>query len=660
MYETASQRCFAELIRQCLLPTKPGQRRPLPIVVLWGPGQSGKSELLDHVHQRFYRGRPAVRRRGDEIGGNRRPYEVALQLAYHLGRRVERFGRVKFPRLFLGITAIRGPVGEPAKDREEMIRRTIPDRQRLTQWMRETSAILLGVVAAERLTRVFAGLVLEGVLATLETAPLLRGRGLRWYRDGLGQHFADPMEALVELAAQEAAGRRAWVDDVLCRAFLADLRDECSNRFLQLYDRNEHCLVVLDDADSPGVHTFFDILGAQREQEWDPLLIVAASSRRFSTAEGQHPEEWPVRCADQARYTDWLENQNENPGWAALYPVTLGGLAEAEATTCFAPRVADKAARQRRGGIDIDVEGVLGSTENAVGFARELTCGHLGGLRLVLRAMTSERTRAKNGNLDLRRLLDWPVTDDEVPLAEVILRQVLGTWSAKLRRVLLCGSAARDLGDIALARVLHFEPAPVRQLMRDFRSRDMWVRHPAAMGRTGPPALHPFARRAALHRLANPRGPGEPTWNEVHKRLHQLAVENGDTTSAMYHRLALGRVGEVSETLSRLFGEQDAPAWFDTLLTITQAPLENPTGQKDAESHCQRLADEAGGGHVVSARLVSALQLHSDPLADPHRDLCRVVAFELEALADHAPEGALVFLLKRADEFHRCHHGVHS
>lgn len=653
MCETASQRCVAELIRQCLLPAKPGHRRPLPIVVLWGPGQSGKSELLEHVHQRFYRGRPAVRRRSGELG-NRRPHEVALQLAYHLGRRVERFGRLKFPRLFLGMAAIRGPIGEPAQTREEMIRRTVPDRQRLTQWVRETSAALLGVVAADRLTRVFAGLVLEGILATLETAPLLRGRGLRWYRDGLDQYFADPMDGLVELATQEAAGHRGWVDEMLCRAFLADLRDECSNRLFQLYDRNEHCLAVLDDADAPGVHAFFDILSTQRRQAWDPLLIVTASSKRFATAGDRYPEEWPVRSADQVRYSDWLEHRHGHAGWSALYPATLGGITTAEAIACFAPRVADQATPPSRGGIN--VAGVLGDTENAIRFARQLTGGHLGGLQLVLRAMTRERIRIGADNVDLRRLLAWPVADD-APLAKVVLDHVVGTWPAKIRRVLLCSSAARDLGDIALARVLQFEPAPIRQLMRDFRSRDTWVCHPGARGDSGPPALHPFARRVLLHQLANSRGPGEPTWNEVHGRLHQLAVDMNDTTSTMYHALAMGRVAEVAQELSRLFSQPDPTEWFGTLLAVTQAPLENPAREQNAERHCQRLADQAGPGHVVSARLVSALQLHSDPLADPTRDLCGVIAHELEALADHAPEGGLVFLLKQAENFRSCHHG---
>lgn len=60
--ETADQQGFRELIRKCLRPVRPSQRQPLPIVVLWSPNRSGKSELLDHVYKRFCRGRPAVRR----------------------------------------------------------------------------------------------------------------------------------------------------------------------------------------------------------------------------------------------------------------------------------------------------------------------------------------------------------------------------------------------------------------------------------------------------------------------------------------------------------------------------------------------------------------------------------------------------------------------
>ncbi|MGH3928789.1 MAG: hypothetical protein ACRDTF_02280, partial [Pseudonocardiaceae bacterium] len=268
------------------------------------------------------------------------------------------------------------------------------------------------------------------------------------------------------------------------------------------------------------------------------------------------------------------------------------------------------------------------------------------GMHLVLRAMTRERARTAAERMepalpiDLRRLLEWPDYDD-VPLAETMLRWVLGPWPIAIRRLLICSSAARDFGDIALARALQGEPA--RQLMIDFRSRDMWVRHGV-----GPPILHPLARRVLLHQLAKPGGPG---WQDVHERLRQRAEEHGDSTSALYHALAASRVSEVAQTLSELFSQPDTEQWFDTLLTVTQAPLENPARQENSESHCRWLADKAGGPHLVSARLVAALQLHADPLADPNRDLRAVIAHELETLANDAPEGGLVFLLRKAEEF---------
>lgn len=654
MWQTGSRRALVELVGQCLRPAKANQRRPLPIVMLWGPRGSGKSELLHHVHQRYYRSRPVVRRGGTKLG--ERPHEVALQLAHHLGRRVERFGRLRFPRLLLGMTAIRGPIGAPAETREEMIRRTVPDRRLLTQWTREASAVLLDTVPSGPLPRAALGLTIKGILATLETAPLLRGRGLAWYSDGLGQRFADPVDALVELAGQEARSQFSSVDEVLCRAFLADLRDGCSNSLIHLYDRNEHCLAVLDEANSTAIQEFFDILAREREQEWDPLLIVASSARRFSVAGVAQPDQWLLRSAEEARYTDWLEHRTSYPGWTAVYPLTLGGITETEATASFAPQLTDNRERLRKTGVDL--ARVPGGAEHAVRLAHGLTEGHIGGLQLVLRAMTGEASRVGAEQLDVRRLFEWQVPGD-VSLAEVVLRQVLDSWPSELGPVLLRSSAARDLGDISLARVLRHEPAPLRQLMREFRSRDTWVRHPSTMGNTGQPALHPFARRAVLHRLANPQPPDDHTWDTVHGHLQQLADQNGNTTTALYHALARRRVRQVVEALSDMFRRQNTPAWFNTLLAVTQAPLEDPAHQANAESHCQWLASQTGDEHRVSATLVGALQLHCDPLGDPHRELCRVIAHQLETLASHAPEGGLVFLLAQAERFRTCHIGNH-
>jgi hypothetical protein len=47
---------------------------------------------------------------------------------------------------------------------------------------------------------------------------------MRWYQDGLGFRVPDTAGALVELSVQEHLGNHEWVDEVLCRAFVADLQ----------------------------------------------------------------------------------------------------------------------------------------------------------------------------------------------------------------------------------------------------------------------------------------------------------------------------------------------------------------------------------------------------------------------------------------------------
>jgi hypothetical protein len=55
----------------------------------------------------------------------------------------------------------------------------------------------------------------------------------------------------------------------------------------------------------------------------------------------------------------------------------------------------------------------------------------------------------------------------------------------------------------------------------------------------------------------------------------------------------------------------------------------------------------------VRARLVAALQLHTDPLGDPQHQLCAVVADELAELSRGARRGA-AYLVNRAAEFNEC------
>ncbi|MGH3943370.1 MAG: hypothetical protein ACRDTG_33060 [Pseudonocardiaceae bacterium] len=669
MPDTVDRRGLSELVGHCLRPPKSDRHRVLPIVAVWGPRRGGKSELLDYLYERFYPGRPCVRRTKHELENLRRPYEVAVALAFHLSRHVEGFGRLKFPRLFLGVAAIRGSVTieDPEATRAAMIRRTVPDRKRLRSLARETADSLADVVGVGRGMRFFLGLAVDGAGALVETVLALGGRGRKWYQDGLGQHFADPIDALVRLAEQETNPQRQdRVDEVLCRAFLADLREEYSPRALQLFKRDQNCLAILDDADSDVVRRFLDVLVAQR-RNWDPLLIVSATATRSPFTGQRHPERWVVRDVAVAGYQDWHKGRAGNEGWAGLYPVALGGITLEEARTHFAGHA------DTPRGPEVAATGILGDAEKVLRFAHRLTDGHLGGMGLVLDAMSLERRRVGAENVDVRDLFTIDVrnlftrpdtADNTWSLAQEIQRLLVGGWSVDLHRPLLRSAAARDFGEPSLAAVLKSEPAAVAHMMHEFRSRDLWVRHPPGPNATDPPTLHPFPRRAVVHLLAKPPGQNEPTWDEVHHQLRTHAEqrekrneqeERQDQTSAMYHRLALGGISAAAKHLSALLASEDTRTWYDALTAITRAPLAQPGQEANSQQHWERLVkkvDDGLGEPAELVKLVAALQLHIDPLGDPGHHLCIVIAHELESLARRS--SAFFFLLEKAEEFRDC------
>lgn len=317
-----------ELVGDCLRPPKHDRQRRLPIVLLWDPrvgrpnggsyggrepdGRLGPAELLDRLEERFREGRPYVRRNGDELDG-RRPHEVAVLLASHLSCPVEAFGRLEFPRLLLGLAAARGPAVD--------IRRILlSDRRRLIGLLREIAPdVLEEIIGASTGTRLL-GLTVRWLLAFSEV-PLSVRRGLRWYQDGLGEHLADPFHALARLKECESR-TPAKVDEVLCRAFLADLRDSYSMWSCRFFKRDKNCLALLGDTNWKAVRGFLDVLAAQRKG-WDPLLIVVAA--RSHSPNHRHPEAWEFQKEMVATYQDWSSDRKVNARWADYYPLCLDG-----------------------------------------------------------------------------------------------------------------------------------------------------------------------------------------------------------------------------------------------------------------------------------------------------------------------------------------------
>jgi hypothetical protein len=289
-------------------------------------------------------------------------------------------------------------------------------------------------------------LAVKGVGAIVETALFRGSRGRNWYHDGIGQHFADPVDALLTLAQQEANPQlRERVDEVLCRAFLADLRDEYSPHPLQPYVRNENCLAVLDDADSAGTREFLDVLAAQR-QDWDPLLIVSAAPTRSPTTGHEHPAHWVVQNAAKANHRDWSDSRATNGRWAALYPLEVNGLTLDEA------RVHLTGDGPSPYGSAVDVTGVLGDTDKALRFAHRLTSEDTVAWYDIMTAITQAPLAQPAQEVDSQQhwlRLVRPVDDGLVEPAELVAALQLHTDPLGDPGHHLCILIARQLESLA-------------------------------------------------------------------------------------------------------------------------------------------------------------------------------------------------------------------
>lgn len=294
--------------------------RAVPTLLVWSTRGSVDAALLGRVRRAGAVAVPSALFDGREFAGLR-PHEVALRLAWPLGRRIRRFGQIGFPRFYLGLAAIRGPLDgaepdHPVRAREAMIKRTIPDRTGLREWLRDTAGAVAGLAGAGNALAEFVAQVVDGVVPRLRTASILRSAGPAWYRTGLGEEFADPVQALVELSRREAANDRAWVDEILVRAFLDDLRAEYGTP-LHLFAHDTRCLVLVEHAETGSFRAFLDLL--PRPDSNLPLVVVAASDVRYA-ADGVAAEQWHVQPLDGAGLAGWAR-QVGHPGWGRRYPV---------------------------------------------------------------------------------------------------------------------------------------------------------------------------------------------------------------------------------------------------------------------------------------------------------------------------------------------------
>lgn len=637
----------------------------LPIIVLWGSRGSERFEPLARLDREmdwsgphaFLDGEQLADafRDGDRLTENLRPYEIAGWLAFRLGERVPRFGRARFPRLFLGMWAARNPldpksVVDARRVRRDEIKRTFRGRSELRNWVSAVGKVLASAAGAPEPVTEVLGLALAGALDFMSTRKLLRGAGMRWYADGLAnRRFADPVDGLVELSVQEFLGDFEFVDEVLCRAFVDDLRAEFEAGGRTPFTPKANAVVLLDNVGTPELGPFVTMLAEQRAGS-GPLLVVAASHRRYPPAASAEPSAWQpeaLRQASLAGWSRWRERRDQS----RFYPVWVDPIEDVPPTAGPTRPAVRAIARQR----DLNLPAFP-----KLAFAHRLTAAHPDGLEMILSSLP-----ANPSENDLRGVLGLHYrpgqrrdhTPPDQRLDDVVFDLVLGRWTDDMRRGLVLMAIGVDLSNARIAPVQADSTERGRELITEFRAGDLWVNHYIEHGSAGPPRLHPFARRSIAHRLARPGGISSPPvdlrWDQAHELLRDAAVARGDELAALYHRLALGRVHEVAARLSALFDPVDPRPWYELLLSVASAPLAAPAGEASARAHFGKLIAASEPDPLVSRRLVAALQLHSDPLGDPRHEMCGVIRNQLNGLARHAADGA-PFLIERGAKFGEC------
>ena len=622
----------------------------LPVVVLWGSRSSESSELLAHLHT--IRDWPAPRAHldGEQLLDDLRPHLVANRLAFQLGRRVERFGRARFPRFFLGMQAVRNPLDPDSapgarEARQALIRRYLRNRPDGRQWLR-ASAQAIAVLAGLDGGRADAvGLAVDGAMEAGRTLALLRGAGLRWYEEGLGRHSHDGVDALVELSVAEFLGDHDFVDRVLCRAFVADLRNEFASGAGMLFVRRRSALVLLDNVGTPSMRRFVTMLAAQQDG-FGPLLVVAASHQRFPDAAAKHPALWQPDDLAEASRERWSD-QRAARETSRYYPVWVDPIDDVLATAEPKSPEVETIARQR---------GLRPAQYPLVAFARRLSAAHPAGMDMLFRTLDAVGGIPVHGtvsdHVDLRSLFALDYRDGR-PLDDAVFDLVLGPWTDDMRRALALMGIAVDLSDAGIAPILATENQQIGRLITEFRERDLWVSHRVLQGRAEPPRLHPFARRAIAHRLGRDGGIAGLRWDDAHTLLRDAAAVRGDQHATLYHDLALGRIGHVVAGLTELFDPEDPRRWYDLLLQVTRAPFARSDRAGNAKAHHGELCADSEPGPTVSGQLVAALQLHTDPLGDPIHEMCGVITDELGELSRKARTGR-AFLLAKSQDFKDC------
>jgi len=590
--------------------------------VLGGTRGSGKTELLSEIKSRS---RNLPHAWFDfEASPQAEVRDVLISLWSELGARRRQFGRIRFPRLLLGLLV-----------RENQLRVRDPVRARAdVERLVRSHPLVLGTGSSagrtpEQLSvdlRVgLPGTASVGIANLQRVLPWAMSRArlrihiapaLAWYRDG---DEADGYDALVRLMG--ASGGEA--DRVLCEAFLADLAAAYSRDSLASH-RTLKCLVLLDNVHHEAGARFLDLLLQARQAVADevPLVVVAATrqpDRHFVPEESVR-----LSLADWERRGEGLPDDRRS-----RYGIRLRGLGRKEIAARL-PRVPDPGPRLVR-------------------LLHCLTRGHPATVSLLVGAL--ERHRAAHGGIELRHTLDLPSgsRDGRAPAAggngsvgQAALRHILYGVHPRFLDRLITWSAALDVSQMVRMDGL-FTPGAVdtRHLTDGMAG---WTE---GAGRGA--VLNPLLRRLLLYALSTRPADHPRSWDEVNRLLRQDyedRLEDPGTeprhldelrTGVHYHQLALGNIRPVVQHLRATLVASDVGPWLDQLAAIAAAPCRPFSGEaidRVAELVLGAFSPGDDGVDQAIATLVACRWIAGDPLGDPEFTLLPVIQQQYRLLAD--------------------------
>ncbi|WP_370944455.1 hypothetical protein AB5J62_35905 [Amycolatopsis sp. cg5] len=590
------------LIDELTAAPPPGLARP--VLVVEGPGGSGRSALLATAHERARERIPAVVVDPLRTGGAPRPVLTAimlgLSLRYAIPFRRVMVAQVAIKQNFTGLSPNEA-VGEL--------------REKLQAHRGSTALATLLTDLAPVASALAANMSLPGTAALVDvvTRRLTRGwpspawrRAERWFSHQDQGFSLDHEHALIQLSDQAANPRfDVEVDELLVTALLADLREGLAR---------SNALVLLDGGDTDAALSFIRALLRVRRalqampgmKQDDPLTVVTTSDGSLAAAlDGQVPS--PTRWPGSDLTGSWLL-------------ATLGDLPENEVQQLAKNRL------------------WAGHGANAIGSAvHRLTGGHCASTTLVLEKLYDEPGLVER----LDKLLDRPSPERGATVERYLLRSFAAGLPAHkydtedLLRGLITVSAARNLLEAeSLAELL---PRPLDLEAPLFVSRTLW-----SPGETSAQQhLHPLARYLGLRALNRRKDPGT-CYEAVFRRLLEKTGSD-DRAGRLHHERMLGNHADVARELGELLPKLPAEEWLDLLDAIVASP--DPRERDIDVLRGVRLAHDRTGQIGVLLGAVPAAE-HDPCFADKAADvLCMHISHSYRELAADARD-ATPFILR--------------